>query len=639
MKALVSWLREFTEIRGTSAELAERWSLAGLAVEQIAGDVAEFDLTSNRGDCLSHFGLAREIAAIAGGAALRPAERTALPQQAAGAAVQILAPEACGIYCALRMEAVRVAASAPAIAARLEGLGQRPINNIADWTNYVLWEMGQPTHAFDFDRLRGGRIEVRWARAGERLTTLDGVERTLAADDLVIADAERPVALAGVMGGAETAISAATKTVLLESAWFDAQAVRRAARRHGLNTDASYRFERGADPAAAPAAAERIARLAWQAAQPANALLVTEGKLPERPAIALRTAAIARLLGKELSADECGRMLTALGCERTGDGWRAPSWRHDLTREIDLIEELARLHGYQHFPARLPHFQGTAQPLGEARLRDKVRQQLRGRGFAETVTISFAAESECARFAPERKPVRVTNPLSAEAAILRTSSLPAMREQLQYNLNHGMSAPRLFEIGKLYEWNGAAPGERWVLTLGAADPGLDYRQWRGEVEAVLGIFDVPEYAAEDASDERLDPGVRLGGWAWLGQHQPDGLWLAEIALDRLYAAGARPIRYAPPPRYPASERDFSFVFADAVTWAQVEQALTAPAIANLTRLAPAEIFRGGAVGEGHYSLLVRARFQSRERTLREEEVQAGAEEIVRRLRGLGGRQR
>jgi phenylalanyl-tRNA synthetase beta chain len=498
--------------------------------------------------------------------------------------------------------------------------------------------MGQPTHAFDLDKLQGGRIEVRWARAGERLTTLDGVERTLAADDLVIADAERPVALAGVMGGAETAISAATKTVLLESAWFDPQAVRRAARRHGLNTEASYRFERGADPAAAHRAAERIAKLAAGAARVADAVLVARGALPEARTIGLRAAAIERLLGKGLSEDECGRLLTALGCEKTAGGWRAPSWRHDLTREIDLIEELARLHGYQHFPARLPRFQGAAHPLPEAGLRDKVRQQLRGRGFAEAVTISFANEAECARFAPQRKPVRVTNPLSAEAAILRTSSLPAMREQLRYNLRHGVGAPRLFEIGKLYEWVNKAPSESWVLTLGAADADLDYRRWRGEVEAVLDIFDLPAYAAEDACDERLDPGARLGEWAWLGQCQ-EGMWLAEIALQRLYAAGARPVRYQPPPKYPASERDFSFLFSDKVSWAQVERALTAPAIANLVSIAPAEVFRGKAVGDGQYSLLVRARFQNRERTLRDEEVQAGAEEIMRRLQALGGRQR
>ncbi|HEY8056699.1 MAG TPA: phenylalanine--tRNA ligase subunit beta [Terriglobales bacterium] len=639
MKALLSWLREFTAIDGSPAALAERWSLAGLAVEQIAGDVVEFDLTSNRGDCLSHYGLAREIAAIAGGAELGAPERRTLARREAGEVVRILAPEACGLYCALRLEAVRVGPSARAMAARLEGLGQRAINNIADLTNYVLWEMGQPTHAFDFDKLRGGRIEVRWARAGEKLTTLDGVERALAADDLVIADAERPVALAGVMGGAETAISAATKTVLLESAWFDPQAVRRGARRHGLNTDASYRFERGADPAAAQPAAERIARLAAEAAQAAGEVLVARGTLPETREIPLRAAAIARTLGKDVEAAEADRLLTALGCEKTAAGWRAPSWRHDLAREIDLIEEVARLHGYDRFPARLPHFQGVARPLPEAGLRDKVRQQLRGRGFAEAVTLSFANQAACAHFAPQRKPVRVSNPLSEEAAILRTSSLPAMIEQLRYNLHRGVAAPRLFEIGKLYEWDGSAPSERWVLTLGATDAGLDYRSWRGEVEAVLGIFDVPDYAATDVSDERLNPAARLGEWAWLGQIQPDGLWVAEMALDRLYAAGARPIRYVPPPRFPASERDFSFLFADTVTWAQVEQALAKPAIAHLTSIAPAEVFRGQAVGEGHYSLLVRARFQSRERTLRDEEVQAGAEEIIRRLQRLGGKQR
>ncbi|MGH9413189.1 MAG: phenylalanine--tRNA ligase subunit beta, partial [Terriglobales bacterium] len=443
MKVLLSWLREFVPITMSATELASALTLAGQAVDTVEerdGDAVddallELDLTSNRPDCLSHYGLAREIAAITG-QSLPPLTGDTIEQQAAGERVFIEAPEACGLYCALRLEDARVMPTPAAVTARLQALGQRSINNIADATNYTLWEMGHPTHAFDYDKLSGGEIHVRWAHTGERITTLDGIERQLAPEDLVIADQHHPVALAGVMGGLASAISAETKRVLIESAWFDPLTVRRTARRHGLHTEASHRFERGADPQAATLAAERIARLLGDAVKlNAEGMRTALGSLPQRQAIALRPERITKVLGKALDANECLRLLSALGCEMQpgGEQWLPPSWRPDLTREIDLIEELARLHGYDRFSSRLPRFQGAAHPLPEAAMRDRVRQQLRGRGFAEAVSISFASEIECHAFAPERVPIHVSNPLSEEAAILRTSSFPAMLRLLQYN--------------------------------------------------------------------------------------------------------------------------------------------------------------------------------------------------------------
>ncbi|MGH9486554.1 MAG: phenylalanine--tRNA ligase subunit beta [Terriglobales bacterium] len=652
MKVLLSWLRELVAVESSAAELAQALSLAGQAVDAVVEEQGEtlldLDLTSNRPDCLSHFGLAREIAAITG-QPLRPPPRAGLARHPAGARVQIEAPEACGRYGALLLEAVQIGATAELVAARLERLGQRAINNIADATNYTLWEMGHPTHAFDADRLRGGHVVVRWARAGEMLVTLDEVKRTLTAEDLVIADAEGPVALAGVLGGKETAIGPQTRRVLLESAWFDPQAVRQTARRHGLHTEASHRFERGADPEAVWTAAERITALLHGHARPAvGGIIYSDGNLPPRKPIALRPERIASVLGAPIPAAECQRKLTALGCEAHGDGaWVAPSWRPDLSREIDLIEELARLHGYDRFPSRLPAFHGRALPLPEEGLRQRVRQQLRGRGFAEAISLSFAAESECRAFAPQRTPVRVSNPLSEEAAILRTSSLPAMLHLLQYNAHRELEA-RLFEMGKLYERDAAGePRERAVLALGACDGPRDFRAWRGEVEAVLGLFDRPPLEAT-AAGGLLDPGARIGEWAWLGRLHPelaaqwklpDETWLAEIDLERALSAGARPVAYARPPRFPASVRDFSFLLEEGVSWAQIEHRVNTPPISDLMELQPVEVFRGANLAEGRYSLLIRAKFQSRERTLRDEEVQASADEIVRRLKELGGIQR
>ncbi|HEY7839355.1 MAG TPA: phenylalanine--tRNA ligase subunit beta [Terriglobales bacterium] len=665
MKVSLQWLRQFVPITLEPPALAEALSLAGCAVERtVRGDgdwLFELELTSNRPDCLSHYGVAREIAAITG-APLAPIdhaiEAPGLPTgPALGVRVEIDAPAACGRYCLLVLEDVTVAASPAAIAARLNQLGHRAINNIADLTNFTLWEMGHPTHAFDADRLRGGLLRVRWAQAGETLVTLDEVERQLHPGDLIIADAERPVALAGVMGGLETAIGPTTRRVALEAAWFDPLTVRRTARRHGLHTDASHRFERGADPEAPPLAARLIAQRAQAyGARLAGGLSDVRGELPDSPTIPLRPATLHRILGEAIASNESARILGSLGCTpgANANTWRAPSWRPDLSREIDLVEEIARLHGYANFPARLPAFQGAAQPLPEAALRDRIRQQLRGRGFAEAVTISFADAGECRAFAPGAVPVQVLNPLSEEAAILRTSSLPPMLHLLRNNLNHQAVSPKLFEIGKLYQLEADAPRESAVLSLGASAAEIDFAAFKGEVEAVLDLFDLfaaPRLEFKPSALPFLHPGrsAVCAPFAFFGQLHPETAaawklppetWVAEIQLQRLYPLGTRTIRYRPPSRFPASERDFSFIFADTVTWADVQAAIgQAPAIPALTKIAPAEIFRGEHVGAGRYSLLVRARFQLDGRTLRDEEVQAGADEIVRRLHALGGQQR
>lgn len=661
MRVLLEWLREFVPLAGGARELAERLSLAGLAVDLAQLDWLELDIGANRPDCLSHYGVAREIAAITG----EPLAPLAAPTlEGAGTwPVTIEAPEACGRYCALLLDGVRVAPSPAPVAQRLEALDQRAINNIADLTNYTLWEMGQPTHAFDADKLEGGEIRVRWARPGERLRTLDGIERELTAADLVIADARRPVALAGVMGGEETAIGPATRRVLIESAWFAPLAIRRTARRLRLHTDASHRFERGADPEAAPLAARRIAaRALAHGARLASGLGDERGQLPSVTELHLRASALARALGPSPIHSGAWRpILERLGCEPAGaDGgverWRPPSWRADLSREIDLIEEIARIYGYQRFPPRLPPFRGAAKPLPQAALRDRLRHQLRGRGFAEIVSLSFADADECRPFAPEAAPAGLLNPLNAEAAALRTSALPGLLQALSYNLRHGVAAPRLFEMGKVYALGAdGRPGERAALVAGASDAAMDFAALKGEVEALLAAFALPDSATgaaawSPAAAPWLAPGAgaTLGAWARLGQlapavaaryKLPAGTWVAELDLEALCRLGPRPVRYVPPPRFPAADRDFSFIFGNHVHWSAVLQASAAPPIPWLEQLTPIEIFRGPGIPAGHYSLLLRARFQSPERTLTAAEIAAAADSLAERLRALGGAQR
>ncbi len=696
MRISPAWLKEFVNFDLGPAELADRLTMVGLAVDSVEGSgeqtVLELDVTSNRPDCLGHYGVAREVAALTA-AELKPLAASAVPIDEAQAStaplrVTVEAPEACARYCARVLENLRIGPSPAPAAHRLELMDSRPINNLADLTNYILFETGHPTHAFDADTLEGGEIRVRYAREGETLVTLDGVERTLDPADLVIADAVRPVALAGVMGGEATAITEKTRRVVIESAWFEPLGIRRTAKRHGMHTDASHRFERGADLAMAPAAADRIAGLAqsWAGAHAVGGLIDVYPVAIEPQTVSLRAGRLRRVLGAAVPTGQVSGILNRLGfavLESAGEGddavWtvQLPTWRPDVQREVDLVEEVARVFGFDHFPAQLPEFRGAAQPLPNAVLRDRLRSQLRVRGYAEVIALSFASREECGRFAPVAEPVEILNPLSEEASILRTSTLPSMLHLLRNNLNRGLEDIRLYEIGKVYELNPfhsqrgtlrtpeGAVREVAVLTLGACGAGVpaswaervrpfDFFDLKGEVEAILGSFDVKQMYFDTLTPAYYHPGraarVVVNGWTVgsFGQLHPEiaaewklkpEIWLAAILLDRLERTGARPVQYRPPSRFPSSERDFSFQFADRVTWEEIRTALTGLRLEALTELAPLEVFRGGPIPAGQYNLLLRARFQRGDRTLREEEVQAGATAIMAALQSLGGQQR
>ncbi|MGH9541136.1 MAG: phenylalanine--tRNA ligase subunit beta [Terriglobales bacterium] len=670
------WLNEFVACDLPPAALAERLTMAGLAAagwEERDGDVIfDLEITTNRPDCLSHYGVAREVAALLATRlaplAASQAAIAEMPPAAAAPRITIEAPAGCARYCARLIEGVRIAASPPALAARLQALGQRPINNAADLTNYVLQEIGQPTHAFDADRLRGAEIRVRHARPGEKLLALDGIERRLDAADLVIADAERPVALAGVIGGEETAISERTRRILIESAWFESAAVRRTAKRHGLHTEASHRFERGADPAMAPLAADRIAaRLAAECGgQVAGPLIDVNPRPVPRPAIGLRPSAL-RLLGRGLEFDEASAILERLGFAPVKGVFQVPSWRGDVKQEVDLVEEAARVAGYDRFPARMPAFAGGARRPPEAERERELRGRLRGHGFAEAMALSFASREECRAFAPRREPIELRNPISEEAAILRTSALPAMLHLLQYNLNRDRADLLLYEMGKTYWWQDGQAREARVLALGAcgrAGAGwaataadrraYDFFDLKGMLEDVAAGFAAAAEIQPLRDDPAFHPGrsaaAGSGGrrWARCGQLHPDlaaqwkfktEIYLAEIDLEFLYGAGARPLHFERPSRFPGSERDFSFLFPDSVLWAAVREAIAAKKLAALDAVTPVEVFRGASLPDGHYSLLLRARFQVADRTLREEEIQDQARQIVLALESLGGAQR
>lgn len=700
MRVLLSWLREFLPPEAapvTAAEAAERLTMAGLTVAGLtAADddaILDLDLTTNRPDALGHYGVARELAAASGACVQSlAASQPALSENGgpADAALRVtIETEDCARYCARVLEGQQAGPGPALVRQRLEALGQRAIHPAADLTNYTLWELGHPTHAFDATALEGGEIRVRRARRGETLVTLDEIERQLDPEDLVIADARKPVALAGVMGGLATAVGPATRQVVIESAWFAPARVRRTAQRHGLHTEASHRFERGADPEICGLVADRIAAR-WQQA---SGGVIRKGLLDVyprpwiAPRILLRAAALRRLLGIAIEAEEARRILAALGLQietsAAAGSWELtatpPSWRPDLKEEVDLVEEIARIHGYAASAPRLPVFAGVARPAPGAELEMQIRQQLRGQGYAEALALSFAAESECRRFDAAARPVKIQRPISEAAAILRTSALPAMVSLLAYNLNRGQAGPRLFEIGKIYRQTARTPPasglaarqpeawaeERRVLTLGAAGRAqpvawaqdsrpFDFFDLKAAVESVLGACDLPPTRTQPLRHPAFHPGRAAEAvtaertLARYGQLHPElaaewklktEIYLAELDLEALFARGPRPAQYAAPPRFPASERDFSFFFADSVSWAGVQAALAALRLPALAAVWPVEVFRGGAAPPGEHSLLLRARFQLPDRTLRDEEVAQQAGQIIGALTALGGRQR
>ena len=686
MKLSPQWIREFVDVPADNARLAEDLTGIGIAVEGISGEgantVFEMEIGTNRPDAMNHYGVAREAAALYG-VPLKPiATSWQAGRPSDSFAIEIEAKDGCARYTAQIVRGVKMSSSPDYIASRLALVDQRPINNAADASNYTLWEMGHPTHAFDLDLLQGGKIIVRRARDGEMLKTLDGVDRKLSAEDLIIADANRPVALAGVMGGFGTMITEKTKNILIESAWFDPVAVRKTAKRHGLHTDASHRFERGADYGATPLACALVAsRIMASGGGKLDGLQIDAiAHEIDQAAAVLRISQVHRILGSSLATHQILAILKRLGFDLVPEpgaqpefSVRIPTWRLDVEREIDLIEEVARLHGYNNFANSLPSFSGGVVESPQAAKAAKVRSSLLALGYYEAVSLSFISNEDAETFSSSPV-VELANPLSEEASLMRSSLLPGMLDMVAFNVNRGTESVRLFEIGDIYEGTPTGTAEHarisfaatasalgYDLPLGGAldkskaDSGLDlFRSLKGDVERVLNAFEHAALHFDDRTAEYYQSGcsarVLLNGVpiAQFGLLHPEiaakrklrqDVYVAEINAEELYKYPLRAIRYEPLPKYPGVERDFSFIFADKVTFGQMETAVRSLAIAELCNFAAVEIFRGGSVQSGSYSILLRAKFQSHECTLREDEVNQWTAKIVGALQQLGGAQR
>jgi phenylalanyl-tRNA synthetase beta chain len=680
MKISPSWLRDFVDIPVDYRRLAEELTLAGVAVEGISGEgeatVYEMEITTNRPDAMNHYGVAREASALYD-LPLRAIEpKLPAVQGESEVTIEIQEPDLCARFTAREIRGVQVKTSPAKIAARLELLDLRPISNAVDATNYVLWESGKPTHVYDLDLLEGRRLAIRKARAGEILKTLDGVERKLTAEDLVIADAVKPVGLAGVMGGFDTMITEKTKNILIESAWFDPVAVRRMSKRHGLHTDASHRFERGADFESTVPSTNRVAELVLNSGGGTlvGGVIDVIGRELDLAPVELDMREVQRILGEKLPTLEINRILTRLGFVLTTGAEdrylvQIPSWRLDIEREIDVIEEIARLHGYDKFANTLPAYSGEVRDLPDAHKDARLRSSLLALGYDEAISLTFISKEDARRFSKAEE-LDLANPLSDEASVMRPSLVPGMLNMLAYNLNRGSENVRLFEAGNAFEAAGEKALERKQIVLGATgnvDAGvvrglaagaetrsLSFFDLKGDVEDLLAAFGYWELGFDAEAADYYHPGrsarALMDGSmvAQFGQIHPDvaavrklkqDVFVAEIYFDRLYQHDLRAVRYEVLPRFPAVERDFSFVFADTVEFEKIRQSVAGLGIGELRGFVPVEIFRGEKVGAGKYSILMRATFQSGERTLRDDEVAAWAGQITKALEGLGGVQR
>jgi phenylalanyl-tRNA synthetase beta chain len=683
MRISPNCLREFVALRVDDLRLAEDLTHAGIAVEGITGEgvdmVFEMEITTNRVDAMNHYGVARECSAIYDLDLKAITPQLPKAKQSEALPVEIVDPDLCARYTAGVIRDVRIEKSPRHLAERLLIEDHHGINNVADATNYTLMEMGHPTHAFDLDLLEGGRIVVRRARKGEKLKTLDGVERDLHPEDLVIADAAKPVALAGVMGGWDSMITAKTRNVLIESAWFEPSTVRRTARRHGMHTDASHRFERGADCGATALACDRVAELV---------LATAGGKLGayndavardlHRDPIELDRREIQRILGQEIPETDVARILQRLGfglaeqsatpkhspnegVRRSGYKVTIPTWRMDVERDIDLIEEIARVYGFNNFGNTLPSFSGGVVEQPHAAAERKTRTRLLALGYDEAVSPTFISNANAQKFSPAR-PVALENPLSEEAPLLRNSLMPGMLNMLAWNFNRGASDLRLFEMGNVFGIQGDRVVEEkhacFAATGMADDSGIEQKpralnffDLKGAAEAILDIFETKSLRFDAPAASHYHPGrsakVVLNGKlvGELGQLHPEvaaarklkqEIWIAQLDLDLLFDVPLREPRYERLSRFQAVERDFSLLLENSVSYERLQRAIEALAIPELVSVEPHELFRGAGVPEGEYSLLLRGKFQASDRTLRDDELARWSQQVIAAVEALGG---
>jgi phenylalanyl-tRNA synthetase beta chain len=674
MKISIEWLKEYVDISESVEKLRDDLTMAGLLVESVSEyegtPVLEIEVTSNRPDCLSHIGIAREVAALYGRPLRMPSiQRQLHPRQdKVPFLIEILDPDLCPRYCGIVMTGLQVTNSPSWLCHRLECAGMRPVNNIVDITNYVLLEFGHPLHAFDFKLLQQGKIVVARARKGQKMMTLDGIEREFDSEMMLIHDGAGPVAIAGIMGGLESEISLTTDTVLLESAYFQPASVRRTSKKLGLSSEASYRFERGADwENPIPS----IARACFLIKELAGGKIVGGLKdiYPTKMApavIELKKNRAEAILGVPLQETFVKSTLEKLNFKvaRSGKGaWRVtcPSYRADMELEADLIEELARFYGYQNIPTSYPASTTAGVPSPLSHIESSIRQILRGLGYSEAINLSFAGESAKREFCvPTSERIEILNPLTEDTQFLRTSLAEGLVRSARRNFNHDVDRVRLFELGKVYEKDAnGAPAERLTLGLLGAG-GFAGRNWQNAADAfdffrLKGVVSTLLAGLRCGSCEMipadnvswLDPlqtaALMISGKCvgYIGALNPSleenyklrrPVYLAEINLKEVLPSLFEPVHYEVLPKYPQVERDLSVMIGREVSFAVILKGIQGLSIPELISVELIDVYEGNKIPSGKVSLTLRFTFQDREKTLTVDRVQGFSDNILAFLR-------
>ena len=671
MKISLDWLRDYVKADLPTPELLERLTMIGLVAENAeekGGDtVFEVETYANRPDTLGHLGIAREVAAMLGE---RPVEKTwpvdELPVTVADLTdVQIYDEALCPRYCAMLVKGVEVGPSPDWLRRRIEAMGLRPINNVVDISNYVLFATAQPLHAFDFAKLRGGRIIVRKALKGETLKTLEGSTIELTPDMLVIADEAGPVALAGVMGGEEAGVTETTQDVFIESACFDPVSVRLTAKKTGLSTDASYRFERGSDIAFPPQAALMAASLLCRFGGKAARGILDVYPKPRKPkSVVLRHRRISDLLGVDVPEDRVVRILEDLGfrVEEIRKGvWRAevPSFRVDIEREADLVEEVARFYGYDKIPGEMIPLASFEPPVNKKREKiQKLRQVLLHQGLDEVINFSFSDPEKESGVASGREPIAIRNPISSRSASLRTSLVMGLLENVAWNLNRGLEGVHIFEFGNIYFRKDEAHLEQ--LTLGLLSTGLlgrphwqtragetDFFVLKGAVEALMSALryepfsfaaDAHPFFEEGASLALAYKGNTVGHLGVVKKFLRDlyslegTVYAAEINLAGLLEKQPKAFRFTPVAKFPGVSRDLSFLADRDLSYQDIRTAVAKLSVPFLEGFELTDRFTGPSIPGDKVSLSIRFRYRNPKRTLLAEEVDKAQQDITGRLK-------
>jgi len=692
MKFTFNWLKEFVAFDASPQRLAEMLTMAGLEVESLTALrepetnredwLFEVGVTPNRGDCLGIAGIAREVAALARGKLktlpARPSKNDPSINKRIGLSIEDR--RLCPRYSTRIVDDVKIAPAPAWLRYRLESCGIRSINNVVDITNYVMLETGQPLHAFDLDRLVAKKIIVKPAGPIKAFTTLDGVERMLTAGDLLICDGDTPVALAGVMGGMNSEVTPSTRSLLLESANFAPTAIRRTAKRLALHSEASHRFERGVDPLGTIPALNRAVYLLGEiaGAKPLNGVLDRFPAKPKTPTILLREARIEKLLGVRLYQKRVVPLLRSLGMKTEPQGKSGnvkvvvPTSRPDITREADLIEELARLHGYDRIPTTLP----ALRPCGETNnfslgWERKIRCLLAGEGLAEVINLPFTTQSLNRSFSGlwDGAPSTVTllNPLAKESAEMRRSLLPGLLDDLRLNLAHKAGSFCAYHLGKSFGLTKDGeieerqclaallygPRRRCGLRLGDESP-IGFLECKGVVEAILDLFRVRVSVTwSSAASESLHPGrsailrhgeTKLG---YLGQLHPDlcdrlavpAVFLFELDFEKLLEYAPRQIKTYALPRFPAVERDVAIVVDRDFAAQQIVSWIHNLGEALIERVEVFDQYLGAPIPEGKKSLAYKVSYRAEDRTLTDGEINELHQSLVDRLGKTFGAER